>query len=500
MSDFYTRPSSTGRRRSSRSGYNDREAKSHDTGSLFAWTIFILLLVGLVAVCWMGTLYVFGHPEQPLGYAMLRKFKKIEAPKRFIETAAPRGEFLDAKMLLARYNNMTPRQLQKESDELLRNYIRNYENMRERVPYVIGRFTILDTYELTKNDFFTSGVAAVAQDSEAPQVVLEQVFPSDERSEAILYRTLLTGTEIPLQRSQDLAPIIHIERLPDGRLKFTTVPIQYPNYSATQGPGGFALEPPTSLNVEAGLPIFSNARMKEADERYAAFRRKLGRTGRPTAQATPPPASALMPVRPAVTTTGQTPAPPPVAPALPVNTPAPGPTVTFVPPPMASPEPKVLPAIPVNGTPPAPAVAAASATPATVGADVPLKPFMATNQQTSVASTTSGKWQTYKPGQMPKGRLVSINDARTLANANLSAERLYLQGDFNVTAAVGNSAVLRNSAVPNTRVVVQYPAASTPPQTGEQISRSGDRPFLITNVRKTSDGQINIYVREVTSP
>jgi hypothetical protein len=496
MSDFYTRPSTSGRRRSSRNAYGDREAKPHNTGSLFAWTIFILLLVGLVAVCWMGTLYIFGHPEQPLGYTMLRKFKKLEAPKRFIETAAPRGEFLDAKMLLARYNTMTPRQLQKESDELLRNYIRNYEGMRARVPYVIGRFTILDTYELTKNDFFTSGVAAVAQDAEVPQVVLEQVFPADPRSTPILYRTLLTGTEIPLQRSQDLAPIIHVERLPDGRLKFTTVPIQYPNYSATQGPGGFALEPPATLNVQAGLPIFSTARMKEADDRYAAFRRKLGRSSSP-AQATPAAASALMPVRPAVTTTGQTPAPA-VKPAIPVATPAPAPAVAVVPPPLATPEPRVLPAIPVNGTPPAP-VAVASAAPATVGADVPLKPFMATNQ-TAVASTTSGKWQTYKPGQMPKGRLVNIDDARALANADLSAERLYLQGDFSVTAAVGNSAVLRNNAVPGTRVVVQYPASSAPPQQGEQVNRGGDRPFLITNVRKTSDGQINIYVREVTSP
>jgi hypothetical protein len=95
---------------------------------------------------------------------------------------------------------------------------------------------------------------------------------------------------------------------------------------------------------------------------------------------------------------------------------------------------------------------------------------------------------------------VNVDDARALANADLSAERLYLQGDFNVTAAVGNSAVLRNGAVPNTRVVVQYPSASTPPQQGEQVNRSGDRPFLITNIRKTSDGQINIYVREVTSP
>ncbi len=496
MSDFYTRPSSSGRRRSARSSYGD--AKPHNTGSLFAWTIFILLLVGLVAVCWMGTLYIFGHPEQPLGYAMLHKFKKLDAPKRFIETAAPRGEFLDAKALLARYNTMSPRQLQKESDDLLRNYIRNYENMRERVPYVIGRFTILDTYELTKNDFFMSGIAAVAQDSEAPQIVLEQIFPSDERSEPILYRTLLTGTEIPLQRSQDLAPIIHIERLPDGRLKFTTVPIQYPNYSATQGPGGFALEPPAALNVEAGLPIFSTARMKEADERYAAFRRKLARPGSPAAQqATPPPASALMPVRPAVSTTGQTPVPP-VAPALPVAsaTPAHPAQITVAPTPASTPEPKVLPAIPVNGTPPA---AVAGATPTTVGADVPLKPFMATNQQTAVASTTSGKWQTYKPGQMPKGGSLALMTPVRWQTPISPSVSIFKE----TSTSPPPWATARCFAT--TPCPIRASSSSIPPQPllrrpARRSRRGGDRPFLITNVRKTSDGQINIYVREVTSP
>ena len=51
----------------------------------------------------------------------------------------------------------------------------------------------------------------------------------------------------------------------------------------------------------------------------------------------------------------------------------------------------------------------------------------------------------------------------------------------------------------NTRVVVQYPSGNRPPEQGDRVSRGGDRPFLITNVRRTPDGQVNIYVREVTS-
>jgi hypothetical protein len=500
MSELF--PRSTSRRRSPRSGFNDREEKPKGDGGLFGWTIFILLLVGLVAVCWMGTIYILGHPEKPIGYSMLHKFKKLEAPKRFNELAAPKGEFLDAKKLYARYSTMAPRQLENESARLLRNYIRNYQGTDGLVPYITGRFVILDSYELKKDDFFQSGVVALAQDSETPQVLIENLFTNDDRMVPTLYRSLLTGVEIPIRRSIDLSPIIHIEKLPDGRLKFTTIPIQYPNYSATQGPGSLAVEPPPSLNVEAGLPILSNAKVADADRHYASFRHKLARPGT-DASATPPPNS-LLPVRPATTTDGQAAAPTvprPVA-VAPAPSPKPAPMAVMPPVPVApTPEPRVMPAIPVNAQP-TQAVAVAPA----VGADVPLKPFMG-GAPVAVATTTSGKWPTYKPGQMPRGKLVGVSDARGLAASDVSAQPLYLHGDFNVTAANGSSAVLRSSSsdptsagtAGNTRIVVQYPAGSRSPDQGGHVSRGGDRPFLITNIQQKPDGQVNIYVREVTT-
>lgn len=499
MADLFPRSRPSIRRRAARS-FDDLERKPKADGSLFGWSVFILLLIGLVAVCWMGTLYIFGHPEEPLGYSILHKFKKLEPPKRFSETAAPRGEFLDAKKLLARYGPMSPAQLKKESASLLRAYIQNYAGTMALVPYVTGRFDILDSYQLTRTDFFPSGVVVIAQDIDVPQVLVEEVFPADENVVPQLHRTLLTGIKITVQRSLDLAPIIHIEKLPDGRLKFTTVPIQYPDYSASQGVGSFSLQPPPTLNVEAGLPILSKGKITEADARFASHRRKLANPGGASA----PAPNELLPVRPAVTTTGQLPSPA-VARAVPANPVAPTATVPVpqVPPPAIAPavpgaEPNVARAIPVDGSAP-PAAAGAPE----VGSDVALKPFNAANS--AVTTTTSGKWPTYKPNQMPRGLLVGMKTARDLTPTDLTGQRMYLRGDFTVTAAVGNSAVMRSAAsdpdgAPNTRIVVQYPANSQSPQQGSTVSRGGDRPFLVTNVRKSADGQVNIYVREITTP
>jgi hypothetical protein len=98
-----------------------------------------------------------------------------------------------------------------------------------------------------------------------------------------------------------------------------------------------------------------------------------------------------------------------------------------------------------------------------------------------------------------------------LAGRNMSGERVYLQGNFVVTAAGQNRAVLRpQSAVTEnlgigertsgTRVIVEFPAGARPPTEGTTFSRDSRRPFLITEVRKGADGQVNVYVQEVTKP
>ena len=93
----------------------------------------------------------------------------------------------------------------------------------------------------------------------------------------------------------------------------------------------------------------------------------------------------------------------------------------------------------------------------------------------------------------------------------MSSERVYLQGNFVVTASGPNRAVLRAQGAitdaigfggrsGNVRVIVEFPPAVRPPSEGVTFSRDARRPFQITDVREGADGQVNVYVREVTRP
>src|SRR3954466_11908450 len=107
-------------------GFEDEESPSQGRDHLFLWTVFILLLIGMAFACWLGIFYIFGHPGQPRSYAILKKLKKIEAPRRFEVTAAPPGEFLSPQRLFERYSKYSRLQLQEENAALMRNYIKNY--------------------------------------------------------------------------------------------------------------------------------------------------------------------------------------------------------------------------------------------------------------------------------------------------------------------------------------------------------------------------------------
>ena len=108
---------------------------------------------------------------------------------------------------------------------------------------------------------------------------------------------------------------------------------------------------------------------------------------------------------------------------------------------------------------------------------------------------------------MPRGRLLDVEQTAELADKGVLNQVMYLHGDFTVTAAKDNRAVLRPHQSltdrvlnrGNARVIVEFPEAAGPPRQGETFQRAGDRPFQIVDVRRGSDGQVNIYAREITS-
>jgi len=475
--------------------------------ALFFWTLFILLLVGAAIASWLGSFYIFGHPENPVSYRVLKQLKKLEPPKRFELTAAPRGEFLGPDRLLERYESLTPRQLASTNAELLRNFIRNYQNSKDPLPYVIGDFVILDSFELSPNDFFGSGVVALGQAKENPRVLLEHIFPADERSVPILHRMLLTGLDMNLRRRFDISAVIHVEKLQDGRMKFTAVPLLYGSYVSSEGTGSFSLEPPRELNVEAGMPLLRRDRVDLASQKYADYRRRAGLDEYGTNVARATAVNQLVRVeRPLAVPGVDAPIPPPEndaempdlaeARALPADLP-------------------VLPALPIEEVAsPVEEIEIAMADPVPEPTPEPSPTPVATPAPSptpapAIASPT-GSWQVYQPGRMPRGRLLNVPQTLELADRGLAGERVYLQGNFVVTASGDNRAVLRSqSAVSNplgggrtanVRIIVDFPPGGNVPPQGATFGRDASRPFQITGVSRGDDGQINVRAREITTP
>jgi hypothetical protein len=478
--------------------------------NLFLWTVAIILLIGIALTCWLGTYYIFGHPEKPDSYHILKDvLHKLEPTKRFELTSAPPGNFLNPQKAFETYGSMSSYELNRENEELLRDYIKNYQNTKNLVPYITGRFSILSSYELKNSDFVGVGMVALAQAVDNPQVLIEHLYPATPQTLPILEDMLRSGLDIKLEKSLDLSAVIHVARTHDGRLIFTVVPLLYGSYSVKQGSGTFSLEPPPQLNPGASLPVVHGQLYDDALKTYAAYTKKFAPVPSPTAGGEIPVATAV-PLTTIVRVEGPSPTPSPtatpaaVAHATPVNTPPPA-----TPKPTQKPtEVAVASATPApSASPTATPVVVASATP-TPTPKVPLKPFLVSSPTPGVNG--GGSWHTYAAGKMPRGRLVSLSDAADLAKRGTGGERLYLHGNFVVSLSGDNRAVLRSSSAlgnaffnmgsgPAPRVVVEYPAGTLPPAKNKTFSRNEDRPFEITSVRKDTNGQITIFAREVTS-
>jgi hypothetical protein len=502
--------------------------------NLFLWTVFLLLLVVFSMACWIGSYLVFSRPELPVSYRLLRKIKKIDLPQRFKVNAAPHGEFLPAEKLYARFNALTPSALRDLNQELERAYLRNYPPASALVPYVTGRFTILDSYELSANDFVSSGVVALAVSTDTPKLLIEHIYSASPAIAPIIQRNLKTGMDVELRRTFELTAVLHVTKLDDGRIQLTVVPLNYGSYVFKGSAGGFTLEPPSELDVAAGWPMIRDERREEANKAFQLYRSQNGLSmflAKNKADQKPP-ETAFKGVD----------VPVPVAPLLPVATPTPVAIVVKAAIPVkdgktgkkagaAAPGPSVAPKVaaasipvaravpvdaPIHRPPAAPAVLkATSAAAPGQSSGVSLQPFFsapapATTGSAAAAAANGGptrSWTVYAAGRAPAGKSVHVGEIAALSQqGGLNGQPVYLSGDF-VVRAVGvnrpkgiKNAVLRSSADSKVRVIVEYPTDQNLPAEGSELNRDEQRPYQIMDVREGSDGTLNVFAREIIAP
>jgi len=516
----------------------------------FGWTLAILLLTGFALAAWLGSFYIFNQPERPDSYRILQKLHKVDPPRRFELTAAPAGEFLNAKQLFDRYSAMGEAELAKTNAELARNYIRNFQQVRGLVPYVVGRYVIMEARELGPHDLFTSGMVALTDAIENGELLMEHLYPADARTVPLMNQTLTPGLEIKLERTHDLSAVIHVEQLTDGRIMLTAIPLLYGEYTIMRGSGTFSLEPPLSLNLEAGWPLFKEQARLRAEMHYANRRQHPATPsgavpvpGLTPGGTPPPPENQLVRVEAAKPVAAEAPKIAEVAPKgvkaakgaakgakLAKNqkpTPKPSPSqpaqvaerstssesaplavAVATPPPRAAPS-EAPAAVPERTATYAPEIAMARSVETPVPA-VPVQPAPVDSAGTLASTAGGGTWKTFPPGRMPLGRLVSTADLRDIAERGTAGERIYLKGQFVVNFADANRAVLRprtrladsvlHFGGSSTRIIVEFPSGYTPPAQGSVVSRDEARPFEITEVRKQDDGQLNVFAREIMQP
>ena len=505
----------------------------------FAWTIAILLLTGAAFAAWLSSLYIFGQPERPESYRILQKLHKVDPPKRFELTAAPAGEFLSAKQLYERYSTLGSAALAKTNAELARNYIRNYQHVRGLVPYVVGRYVVMEARELGSHDIFTTGMVALTGAVDQGALLMEHIYPADQQAVELMQRTLTPGLEIRFERTHDLSAIIHVVRLKDGRIMVTAVPLLYGSYTTAKGTGTFTLDPPLALNLDAGWPLFKEQGRLKAELHYTQLRSSsAGPAGQVpiagvTTSAAPPPAEnslvrvehakAVEPARVAEAETNTLKAAPtPVgkrgksarnkATPAPQTEPSSVPVVAEkAPAPKATPFEVASASTPARAAVPEPSsVAGESENKTTLPNGAPVLPAqpVPADPSTALASTAGGgSWKTFAPGKMPLGRLIGPGDLEDIANRGTAGERIYLRGQFVVNFSDANRAVLRPrtrlaSAMlhlggSSTRIIVEFPAGYAPPPQGSIVNRDETRPLEITEVRKEDDGQLNVFAREI---
>ena len=245
-----------------------------------------------------------------------------------------------------------------------------------------------------------------AQATDAPQVLLEHVFTADKRVIPVLHRMLLTGLNLRFDKTVDLSALVNVTRLKDGRLQFTAVPLLYGSYTTSSGAGSFSLEPPSHLNIARGLPVVNQPTIAEAMDKLAVHRNRAGLDGTETASATPRPQMQLVRVeRP-----------------KPVNETATPPKRRLLL------RPRRLLPLPARRThrfspqfrPNRPLRLQFSRQ--RLPSPSPRRHRFSLSfrlLRRSIATTAGGKWPTYAPGQMPRGRLANVPDMPTWRAAGL---------------------------------------------------------------------------------
>lgn len=229
----------------------------------FWWLLANLLALCFAVVSWMGCLHVFGNPEIPRNYELLRKLGRLPELKRHTVLDVPNGNLLDPRGLYRKFFGLTEDQFRRLNSQLVRNYLTDFDRPLA-LTYIEGDYQVEEVRELDSSDFLPSGFAIRARALVRPDdftaaapypVIIEYLFPTLETAAAGQFRK---GDILAVKKSPNCAAIVHAGKTLEGDdqlVCLTVIPIAYGPYRVGDK-ATFTIEPPTEIRPGAEFPVF----------------------------------------------------------------------------------------------------------------------------------------------------------------------------------------------------------------------------------------------------
>jgi hypothetical protein len=229
----------------------------------FWWLLANVLALCFAVMSWTLCLHVFGNPEIPRNYEILRKLGRLPVLERYTVLDVPNGNLLDPRGLYSRFFALNADQLGRLNTQLKRNYLTNF-NRPLSLTYIEGDYQVEAVRELGPGDFLSEGFAIRARALVKPDdftkaaafpVIIEYIFPTREKQAFAKFRT---GDILTVKKSPNCAAIVHAEKIledDDQVLCLTVIPIAYGPYRVGDS-ATFSIEPPTEVHPAAGFPVF----------------------------------------------------------------------------------------------------------------------------------------------------------------------------------------------------------------------------------------------------
>jgi hypothetical protein len=228
----------------------------------FWWLLANALALCFAVVSWFVCLSVFGNPELPRNYKILKKLGRAPVLKKYTVNEIPNGNALSPKELYSHYFSFDEKGLADLNSLLLRNYLTNFDRPL-LINYVEGDYEVRKGRKLGKKDFLSPGIAIRAQALVKPDdftkpmpfpVFIEYVFPTPQDDAVSAFKP---GDILEVKKSPNCAVVVHISKIVNDdqpAIQLTVIPILYEKYQIGTA-GSLMIEPPSELRPEAGFPL-----------------------------------------------------------------------------------------------------------------------------------------------------------------------------------------------------------------------------------------------------